>query len=49
MKAHIAFLNTYYTAGNFIISGIKVPRRGSIIIAQAINRKDNRARFFLQK
>ncbi len=39
MKAHVAFLNKYYTAGNFIMSGRKVPRSGGIIIAQATDKK----------
>ena len=39
MKEHIAFLNKYYKAGNFIVSGRKVPRDGGIIIANATDKK----------
>lgn len=35
MDAHIKYLNKYYKADVFIISGRKVPRTGGIIIAQA--------------
>ena len=40
MKAHVAFLKKYYAAGNFLISGRKLPRDGGIILAVA---KDKRA------
>jgi uncharacterized protein YciI len=33
MKVHLAFLNKYYAAGHFLVSGRKVPRDGGIIIA----------------
>ena len=33
MKAHVAFLNQYYAAGNFLVSGRKIPRDGGIILA----------------
>jgi len=33
MKAHVAFLDKYYAAGNFLVSGRKVPREGGIILA----------------
>jgi uncharacterized protein YciI len=33
MKAHVAFLNKYYAAGNFLVSGRKIPRDGGIILA----------------
>lgn len=33
MKAHVAFLNKYYKAGNFLVSGRKIPRDGGIILA----------------
>jgi len=33
MAAHVAFLQKYYTAGNFLVSGRKIPRDGGIIIA----------------
>jgi uncharacterized protein YciI len=38
MKAHVAFLKKYYTAGNFLVSGRKIPRDGGII--QAIVKED---------
>ena len=33
MAAHVAFLNKYYAAGNFLVSGRKIPRDGGIILA----------------
>ena len=39
MRAHVAFLNKYYAAGNFLISGRKIPRDGGIIIAVGENRE----------
>lgn len=33
MKAHVRFLNKYYAAGNFLVSGRKIPREGGIILA----------------
>jgi uncharacterized protein YciI len=33
MRAHMAFLKKHYAAGNFVISGRKVPRDGGIILA----------------
>jgi uncharacterized protein YciI len=33
MPAHMVFLKKYYTAGNFLVSGRKIPRDGGIIIA----------------
>ena len=33
MKAHVAFLNKYYAAGTFLVSGRQIPRTGGIIIA----------------
>ena len=38
MAAHVAFLNKYYAAGNFIVSGRKIPRDGGIIIAVGSSR-----------
>jgi uncharacterized protein YciI len=35
MAAHVKYLNKYYKADVFIMSGRKVPRTGGIIIAQA--------------
>lgn len=33
MKAHVAWLDTHYAAGTFVVSGRKVPRDGGVIIA----------------
>ena len=33
MRAHVAFLKKYYAAGNFLVSGRKIPRDGGIILA----------------
>jgi uncharacterized protein YciI len=33
MRAHVKFLNKYYAAGNFLVSGRKIPRDGGIILA----------------
>ena len=38
MKAHVAFLNKFYAAGTFFVSGRKVPRDGGIIIAAGPSR-----------
>lgn len=35
MNAHVAFLKKYYAAGNFLVSGRKIPREGGVIIATA--------------
>jgi uncharacterized protein YciI len=40
MKAHVAFLRKYYKAGNFLVSGRKIPRDGGIILAVAKTRED---------
>lgn len=39
MAAHVAFLEKYYAAGNFLMSGRQVPRTGGIIIATAESRE----------
>jgi uncharacterized protein YciI len=39
MTAHVKFLKKYYAAGNFLVSGRKVPRDGGIIVAVAESRK----------
>ncbi|HVJ14145.1 MAG TPA: YciI family protein [Polyangiaceae bacterium] len=39
MAAHVAFLNKYYAAGTFIVSGRKIPRDGGIILAVADSRE----------
>lgn len=33
MSAHMKFLKKYYAAGNFLVSGRKIPRDGGIILA----------------
>jgi uncharacterized protein YciI len=38
MAAHMRFLKKYYTAGNFLVSGRKIPREGGIILAVGKNR-----------
>jgi uncharacterized protein YciI len=38
MKAHVVFLKKYYAAGNFLVSGRKIPRDGGIILAVGKNR-----------
>jgi uncharacterized protein YciI len=39
MVAHVAFLKTYYAAGNFLVSGRKIPRDGGIILAVGKSRQ----------
>jgi uncharacterized protein YciI len=39
MTAHVRFLKKYYTAGNFLVSGRKIPRDGGIIVAVGKNRQ----------
>ena len=39
MSAHVEFLNKYYEAGNFLVSGRKLPRDGGIIIAVGASRQ----------
>ena len=33
MAEHVRFLKKYYAAGNFLVSGRKIPREGGIILA----------------
>jgi uncharacterized protein YciI len=33
MADHVAFLNSWYAAGHFLVSGRKIPRDGGIILA----------------
>ena|ERR1700745_1576762 len=40
MAAHVRFLNKYYTAGNFLVSGRKIPREGGIILSVGKNRQE---------
>jgi uncharacterized protein YciI len=39
MRAHVAFLRKYYAAGNFLVSGRKIPRDGGIILAVGESRQ----------
>jgi len=39
MAAHVAFLEKYYAARNFLVSGRKIPRDGGIIIAVGKSRQ----------
>ena len=39
MAAHVAYLRKYYAAGNFLVSGRKIPRDGGIILAVGKNRR----------
>ncbi|HYO97980.1 MAG TPA: YciI family protein [Polyangiaceae bacterium] len=39
MKAHVAFLRKYYAAGNFLVSGRKIPRDGGVILAVGSSRE----------
>jgi uncharacterized protein YciI len=40
MPAHMRFLKKYYAAGNFLVSGRKIPREGGIILAVAGSRDE---------
>ncbi|CAO5683293.1 MAG: hypothetical protein HEEMFOPI_00898 [Holosporales bacterium] len=35
---HVAFLDKYYDAGVFIVSGPKVPRSGGVILAKGLSK-----------
>jgi uncharacterized protein YciI len=39
MAAHVQFLKKYYAAGNFLVSGRKIPRDGGIILAVGKDKK----------
>jgi uncharacterized protein YciI len=39
MAAHVRFLKKYYAAGNFLVSGRKIPRDGGIILAVGTTRQ----------
>lgn len=39
MSAHVRFLKKYYTAGNLLVSGRKIPRDGGVIIATGESRE----------
>lgn len=40
MRAHMAFLNTHYANGTFLVSGRKIPRDGGIILATGKTRQE---------
>jgi uncharacterized protein YciI len=40
MTAHVRFLKKYYSAGNFLVSGRKIPRDGGIILAVGNTREE---------
>jgi uncharacterized protein YciI len=40
MTEHVKFLKKYYSAGNFLVSGRKIPRDGGIILAVGRSRED---------
>ena len=40
MAAHVRFLRKYYAAGNFLVSGRKIPRDGGIILAVGKSRRE---------
>lgn len=39
MRAHVKFLEKYYAAGFFLVSGRKIPRDGGIILTTGENRE----------
>lgn len=39
-KEHVAFLDKYFAAGKFIVSGRQNPRTGGVIIAHKVTRKE---------
>ena len=39
MGAHMKFVRKYYAAGNFLVSGRKIPRDGGIILAVSESRE----------
>lgn len=40
MATHVDFLKKYYAAGNFLVSGRKIPRDGGIILAVGKSRRE---------
>ena len=40
IAAHVRFLKKYYSAGNFLVSGRKIPRDGGIILAVGRSREE---------
>lgn len=43
MAEHMKFLRKYYSAGNFLVSGRKIPREGGIILAVGRDREQMEA------
>lgn len=43
MAAHVRFLKKHYAAGNFLVSGRKIPRDGGIILAVGETREQIQA------
>jgi uncharacterized protein YciI len=39
MRAHMKYLKKYYSAGNFLVSGRKIPRDGGVIVAVGDSRE----------
>ena len=39
MRPHMAYLNKHYAAGQFLVSGRKVPREGGVILAVGESRE----------
>jgi uncharacterized protein YciI len=39
MAAHVRYLNKYYAAGHFLVSGRKIPRDGGVILAVGQSRQ----------
>ena len=39
MAEHVVFLKKYYAAGNFLVSGRKIPRDGGIVLAVGKSRR----------
>ena len=40
MAAHVRFLNKYYAAGKFLVSGRQIPRVGGIILSVGKHREE---------
>lgn len=40
LSAHRAFLDKYYSAGNFITSGPQTPRTGGVILVKGLTRDE---------
>lgn len=40
LESHVAFLNSQYELGNFLMSGRKEPRTGGVILAKAGSKEE---------